>query len=407
MALSQPVDGPAAVAFPGPLEGIKVIDLTAMLAGPYSTMLLADLGADVVKIEPPTGDMSRQAGPFRSSDGPAALGGAFQSVNRGKRSVVLNLKDSVDVSRFLGLVRIADAVVENFTASVMDGFGLGYERLAEENPRIVYAAIRGFGDPRTGASPYVNWPAFDVVAQAMGGFLSITGTPDGTPVKSGPGVGDLFPGALLALGIVSAVRHAERTGKGQFVDVSMYDAVLSLCERIVFQYSYLDQIPTPIGNQHPFLCPFGVFRTGTGWVAVAAPKDQQWQTLAAIIGRPELGDDPRFRRNTDRVRNSDDVRTVLEDWLCKHSNEEVAAALGGKVPMGPVNDVASIFSDPHVEAREMLIELPQPGSSEPVVVAGQPIKFSQTRGGPKRRAPMLGEDVLDEIVADWSKATIR
>src|SRR4051794_4817072 len=187
-----------------------------MLAGPYATMLLADLGADVVKVEPPHGDLIRAVGPFRAGAGENRLGGYFQSVNRGKRSVVLDLKAADGRSRFLELVAHADVLAENFSAGVMDRLGLGYETLAEVNPRLVYAAIRGFGDPRTGSSPYGSWPAFDVVAQAMGGFLSVTGTTDGQPIKSGPGIGDLFPAALLALGIVSAVRHTEHTGEGQF-----------------------------------------------------------------------------------------------------------------------------------------------------------------------------------------------
>src|SRR5215471_2217611 len=223
---------------PGPLEGLRVVDLSLMLAGPYASMLLADLGADVVKVEPPRGDSTRATGPFRPGDGPEALGGYFQSVNRGKRSVVLDLKNPADRGRFVALVRVADVLVENYSAGVMDRLGLGYERLAAENPRLVYGAIRGFGDPRSGASPYQDWPAFDVVAQAMGGFLSITGTAEGTPVKAGPGIGDLFPAVLLALGVTSAVYQARHTGRGQFVDVAMYDAVLSLCERMVYQYSY-------------------------------------------------------------------------------------------------------------------------------------------------------------------------
>ena len=179
-------------AVTGPLQGLKVLDLTAMLAGPYATMLLADLGADVVKIEPPTGDLTRRVGPFRPEAGEGRLGGYFQSVNRGKRSIVLDLKTADGGDRFLELVARADVVAENFSAGVLERLGFGYEVLAEVNPRLVYAAIRGFGDPRTGESPYVSWPAFDVVAQAVGGFLSVTGTADGQPIKSGPGIGDLF-----------------------------------------------------------------------------------------------------------------------------------------------------------------------------------------------------------------------
>jgi crotonobetainyl-CoA:carnitine CoA-transferase CaiB-like acyl-CoA transferase len=386
---------------PGPLEGLRVVDLSMMLAGPYATMLLADLGADVVKVEPPRGDGTRATGPFRAGDGREALGGYFQSVNRGKRSVVLDLKAPADRGRLVALVRVADVLVENYSAGVMDRLGLGYERLTAENPRLVYAAIRGFGDPRSGASPYQDWPAFDVVAQAMGGFLSITGTADGAPVKAGPGIGDLFPAALLALGVVSAAGHARRTGHGQFVDVAMYDAVLSLCERIVYQHSYTGAVPRPQGNGHPLLCPFDIFPTADGWVAVAAPHDQHWRLLAEAVGGPGLAADERYRTNRDRVRHADEVRAVVGDWLRARSTAHVVAALGGRVPVGPVNDIAAIAADPHVAARRMLAEVPQPGSGRPVVLAGQPIKFSRTPAEVTRRAPALGEHDLDDVIAGW------
>jgi crotonobetainyl-CoA:carnitine CoA-transferase CaiB-like acyl-CoA transferase len=392
---------------PGPLHGLRVVDLSTMLAGPYATMLLADLGADVVKVEPPAGDGTRRAGPYRPEDGKHGLAGYFQSVNRGKRGVVLDLKDPSDVERLVELVRQADVLVENYSTGVMERLGLGYERLATENPRLVYAALRGFGDPRTGASPYATWPAFDVVAQAMGGFLGITGTADGTPVKSGPGIGDIFPAALLAFGVLAAVHHARATGAGQFVDIAMYDAVLSLCERAVYQHSYTGEIPRPQGNGHPLLCPFDIFPTADGWVSVAAPHDGHWRILAETIGGTELADDPRYRTNRERVRHAPDVRAVVGGWLADRTTAEVVAILGGRVPIGPVNDIAAIAADPHVAARRMLVELPQPGSDRPVVVAGQPLKFTRTPAEVTRRAPTLGEDDADWIIADWRQSTVE
>jgi crotonobetainyl-CoA:carnitine CoA-transferase CaiB-like acyl-CoA transferase len=385
----------------GPLEGLRVVDLSTMLAGPYATMLLADLGADVVKVEPPRGDGTRRAGPFRPEDGRAGLAGYFQSVNRGKRGVVLDLKAPSDVERFLSLVRSADVLVENYSAGVMDRLGLSYERLATENPRLVYAALRGFGDPRTGASPYTQWPAFDIVAQAMGGFLGITGTADGAPVKSGPGVGDIFPAALLAFGVLAAVHHARRTGQGQFLDVAMYDAMVSLCERMVYQYSYTGEVPRPQGNGHPLLCPFDIFPTADGWVSVAAPHDGHWRILADTIGGPSLSENPRYRTNVDRVRHADEVRAVVGDWLSSRTNAEVVEVLGGRVPIGPVNDVATIAADPHVAARGMLVEMEQPGSDRPITVAGQPVKFTRTPTDVGRRAPTLGEHDVDAVLTEW------
>jgi crotonobetainyl-CoA:carnitine CoA-transferase CaiB-like acyl-CoA transferase len=385
----------------GPLAGLRVVDLSTMLAGPYATMLLADLGADVVKVEPPRGDGTRRAGPFRPEDGRAGLAGYFQSVNRGKRGVVLDLKAPSDVERLVELVRNADVLVENYSAGVMDRLGLSYERLATENPRLVYAALRGFGDPRTGSSPYTQWPAFDIVAQAMGGFLGITGTADGAPVKSGPGVGDIFPAALLAFGVLAAVHHARRTGQGQFLDVAMYDAMVSLCERMVYQYSYTGEVPRPQGNGHPLLCPFDIFPTADGWVSVAAPHDGHWRILADTIGGPDLATDPRYRTNVDRVRHADEVRALVGDWLSPRTTAEVVEVLGGRVPIGPVNDVATIAADPHVAARGMLVELEQPGSDQPITVAGQPVKFTRTPTDVGRRAPTLGEHDVDAVLAEW------
>jgi crotonobetainyl-CoA:carnitine CoA-transferase CaiB-like acyl-CoA transferase len=366
-------------------------------------MLLADLGADVVKVEPAHGDATRHVGPFLDGE-ENGLGGYFQSVNRGKRSVVLDLKSKDGRARFLELAAAADVVTENFSAGVMDRLGLGYEVLSDKNPRLVYAAIRGFGDPRTGASPYVDWPAFDVVAQAMGGFLSITGSQDGAPMKSGPGIGDIFPAALLALGIVAAVRHAEHTGEGQFVDVAMYDAVLSLTERIVHQHSFTGEVPRPQGNSHPLLCPFGIFPSADGWIAMAAPSDRHWQIIADTIGRPEMATDERYSTNFARSQHDAEVRVAIESWLKNKTNADVVACFGGAVPIGPVNDAAAIFADPHVRARQMLIDVEEPPGGRTVTVAGQPIKFTRTPAVPRLRGPFLGEDDPEQVLARWASS---
>ncbi|MEU1984481.1 CoA transferase [Nocardia sp. NPDC019395] len=391
------------VSAAGPLSGVKVLDLTAMLAGPFTTMLLTDLGADVVKVEPESGDRTRGLGPYRTGDDrEQALGGYFQSVNRGKRSIVLDLKSEAGRARFLELVGVADVVVENFSAGVMERLDLSYEALTEVNPGLVYAALRGFGDARSGRSPYEEWPAFDIVAQAMGGFAGITGPKDGPPLKSGPGIGDIFPGTLLALGIVAAVRHAEQTGRGQFVDVAMYDAVLALCERIVYQHSYLGIAPRPEGNGHPLLAPFDIMQTSDGWVAVAAPSNKHWRILAETMGRPDLADDPRFADNAARVANVAEVREVLGGWLAGRPTAAVIDALGGRVPIGPVNDAADIFKDPHVHQREMLVDVEEPGSGTPVTIAGSPIKFSRTPAAVRGRGPKLGEDDAQTVLDQWS-----
>ena len=389
----------------GPLHGIKVLDLTAMLAGPYATMLLADLGADVVKVEPPDGDNTRAVGPFRDGDTPEGLAGYFQSINRGKKSVVLNLRAEQDKATFLRLVAAADVVVENYSAGVMGRLGLNYEVLAEINPRLVYGTLRGFGDPRSGESPYTNWPAFDVVAQAMGGFLGITGTTDGTPIKSGPGVGDIFPGTLLALGIVSAVRHAEHTGVGQFVDIAMYDAVLALCERAVYQHSYTGAVPTQQGNSHPLLYPFDIMQTADGWIAVAANKEPHWKILVDEMGHPELATDARYATNADRAVHNAELRPFVEPWIRARSTAALVALFGGRIPIGPVNSIADIFGDPHAKVREMLVQVEQPGSAVPVTIAGAPIKLSATPSAVRHRAPLLGEQDPTDILSEWISQT--
>lgn len=391
----------------GALAGLKVIDLTQMLAGPYCTMLLADQGAEVIKIEPVGGDPTRGFGPFRDDDKERHFGGYFQSTNRNKKSVAVNLKSPEGVDLLRRMVRTADVVVENFRAGVMDRLGVGYEILAAENPRLVYAAIRGFGDPRTGASPYVDRPAFDVVAQAMGGAMGITGPNATTPMKIGPGVGDIFPATLAAFGIMAAVFHARQTGEGQFVDVAMYDGIVAMSERIVFQQSYTGRSPVPEGNQHPILCPFGVFSARDGQVTVGCPRDSFWRELVTIIGRPELADDPRFVSNNSRLAHAAETIAIVEDWTSTRTKAEIAEALDGLVPFGPVNTAADIMADPHMAIREMLVEVEHPGAADPVTIAGTPVRMNRTPGGVFRRAPLSGEDTDAQLrAAGLDAATI-
>lgn len=395
-------DDPSMSAAPrsgGPLAGVRVIDLTQMLSGPYSTMVLADLGADVVKIEPLTGDATRFQGPHLPDDQLHAYGGYFNSVNRNKRSLAVDLKSEMGRDLLRTLVRDADVLVENFRAGVMDRLGLSYESLRAENPRLVYTAIRGFGDPRTGASPYTDWPAFDVVAQAMGGLMGITGPGPGQPTKTGPGIGDLFPALHAAVGTLAALRSAMVTGEGQFVDVAMYDSIVSLCERAVYQYSYGGVIAQPQGNTHPLLCPFDVFPSKDGHITIAAPRDNHWQLLCTAMGRPELGTDPRYATNMTRLQNAVEVRRLLSDWTTTLTNDEIVAALAGQVPVGPVNTARDIAEDPHIAARNMLVEVEHAGSSRTVTLAGNAIKLTGTPPPDMVRAPVLNEHA-DAVLAE-------
>jgi crotonobetainyl-CoA:carnitine CoA-transferase CaiB-like acyl-CoA transferase len=384
----------------GALTGLKVVDLTMMLAGPFCTMLLADQGADVIKVEPIAGDGTRRMGPFPPETGRhTAYGAYFQSINRGKRSIGIDLKSPAGKATFERLIRDADVLVENYRAGVMDKLGLGYERLCEINPRLVYAAIRGFGDPRTGESPYAKWPAFDIVAQAMGGMVGTTGPAASAGMPAGASVGDLFPGTLAALGIVAAVHAARRSGTGQFLDVAMYDAVLLLCENIVYKYSMAEIIEKPKGQGHPALCPFDIYETKDGAAAIAAPTETHWRALCEVIGRTELITDERSKDVFRRVGNRDLVNDAIRRWTSTSSTAEVVDALAGKVPVGPVNTAADIFADPHMRIRGMLAEVEQPGSARPITLAGQPIKFTKTQSGVYRRPPNLGEHT-EEILAE-------
>ncbi len=385
---------------PGPLAGLRVLDLTQALAGPFCTMLLADLGADVIKVEPPSGDMTRYIGPFTEEDALHAYGGYFASINRGKRSIVLDLKQADDREVLLRLADTVDVVVENSRAGVMDRLGVGYETLAASNPKLVYAAIRGFGDPRTGASPYADWPSYDIVAQAMGGLVSITGFDDGTVMKCGPSVGDIFTGTLGAVGLLAAVIHARASGEGQFIDVAMYDAVLCLCEGAAYSYSYTGHARRPTGNGHPTIAPFDVFPTRDGHCAVGTPSDRMFATLCERMGSPELASDARFDSPRGRLVNRSELNELLIGWTTSKTTAEIIDLLGGDVPVGPVNDMSAIYADPHVAARHMLVDVEQPDGSRQVTLAGQPIKMTKSSTGIRSRPPLLGEHT-DEVLAEF------
>ena len=389
-----------ALTWPERSPVLVVVDLTQMLAGPYCTMMLADQGARVIKIEPIEGDPTRTFRTLSRRRHRAPFRRLFPVAPTATSSALaIDLKQEEGKALLKRLVSGADILVENFRAGVMDRLGISYETLAAANPRLVYAAIRGFGDPRTGASPYADRPAFDVVAQAMGGAMGITGPDPQTPIKIGPGIGDIFPASLASFGILSAYVHALRTGQGQFVDVAMYDGIVSLCERIIYQYSYTGRSPKPEGNQHPILCPFGTFAARDGQVTIGCPRDSFWLELATVMDRPDLAADERLRTNNGRLAHREEVVEAVEDWTHRRSKAEIAEALGLKVPFGPVNTAADIYADPHMAARQMLVEVEHPGAPNPVTIASTPIRMSLTQGGVTRRAPLAGEDT-DSVLAE-------
>jgi crotonobetainyl-CoA:carnitine CoA-transferase CaiB-like acyl-CoA transferase len=384
----------------GPLDDITIIDCTMAFAGPFGTALLADLGANVIKVEPPGGDGFRSLPPyppnyhhaFKPADDGADYGMAFAAVNRNKRSVRLDLKQAQDQEVFFQLCEQADAVVENMRGGVMDELGLGYEAIAERNPQIVYGAIRGYGDNRTGASPYGEWPCLDVAGQSAGGLVEATG--DIWPVA----ISDIYPGTLMALGLVSAVHKARRTGRGEFFDVAMYDSVMTLLRSNIAAFSLTQQEPKP-GRRA--LVPFSLFPAKDGRVAIAAPVERHWEYLCQAMGREDLITDERTSSNAKRSEYQDFTEQQVADWSSTLTKQEIVELLGGKVPVGPANTMAEVFDDPHVAARAMLQEFQIPGSDNPTAtLAANPIKYQDTPTGLYQAPPLLGEHtdaVLKEL----------
>ncbi len=375
----------------GPLQGVRVLDVTTAIAGPWAAMMLADLGADVIKVEPPGGEDQRKMGPWRRDDTDRAFGGPFLAYNRNKRAISLDLKADADRALFLELVDTADALIENMRAGVLDGLGLGYDVLHERNPRLVYGAIRGFGDPRTGASPYATWPSYDLIAQAHGGMVATTGPSPDVRIRSGPFIGDSYTGTVLATAVIAALLHAQRTGEGQFVDVAMSDAIMALCDLGVMRYSFMGEYETPpTGNTNPFLVPFDVFTSADGALAIGTPGDAHWRVLAAAIGQPDLATDERCATLKMRVKHKEFVVGTVAAWCATRTNAEIISVLGGKVPVGAVNQPGDLFHDPHVASRQMLVSVDLPGG-RPVVVTNTPMRFTRTPAGVYRRSPRVDE----------------
>lgn len=384
----------------GALAGLRVIEATHALAGPFCGQILADHGADVIKIEPPEGDFFRRIGPYDKADQDRHYGGLFQSCNRNKRSVSIDFKKPEGRELFKELIAGADAFVENYRADVLNRLGLGYEELKKINPRLVYTSVRGFGDRAGGASPYMAWPTFDIVAQAMGGWMGITGPSPDQPFKVGGGPGDTVPGLFAAFGTLAAMFKARETGQGQYVDVAMVDSILAMGELIVSTFAYTGVSPAANGNTLPGLAPFGTVPTKDGTVVIAAAHDPQWRELTALMGRPELADHPDYNSEAQRWANREAMMAELETFTRQYTKAELKDMLGGRVPVGPIYLAEDIFQDPHFAARDMLPEVEHPGIERKVRVPGVPVKLSGTPGGVRRRAPLLAEHT-DEVLREY------
>ena len=338
----------------GILQGVRVLDLSRKLSGPYATMLLADHGAEVIKIEGSEGDTSRRSGPFNESDKKKEWSGYFVSLNRNKKSINLNLKNEEDLIFLKKLIEKSDVLVENFRPGVMERLGLSFDEVSKINSRIVYGSISGFGSEFFGESPYKNWPSYDVVAQAMGGLISLTGFDERTPLKVGPGIADIFSGSLLSFGLLASILKSRTSGQAQYVEVAMYDAIVSMCERAVYQYDLNKVIPKPEGNGHPLLAPFGIYNAKDGFVAIGIVEDIYWNVLKKIINCKALLNDSNYGTIALRAKNRNELNKQINLWTIKFSKNELVNLLGGKIPFGPVNNVKEIFEDPHVKERNMI-----------------------------------------------------
>jgi len=385
----------------GPLVGLRIIDVTHAASGPMTAMLLADMGADVIKVEPPKGDFVRQVGPFHPEDEVKEISSRFAYRHRNKRSIVLDLTTDEDRATFLELIEGADALLENMRSGVMDRLGVGWETCRDRNPKLVYGAIRGFGDPRTGDSPYSAWPAYDVVAQSMGGIVGMTGPDRDHPLRAGPIIGDFVPSYQLLSGVLAALLHAERTGEGQFVDIAMVDGMMALCEQSMIAWVYEGRTYEPMGNIMEGVAPFEVFRTRDGWCAIAAPLQHEWEIIATEIGREDLLEDERLGDLNGRGAHRDLVDAPLTEWTSRHTTAEILDALGGRVPVAPVQGAEDWMDDPGVAARGMIVGVDHP-HHQPVPQLGCPIKFATTPTGVYRQAPALeehGAEIRAELAA--------
>ena len=368
----------------GPLSGITVLDLTRVLAGPFCTLILQDLGARVIKVEVPgLGDEARGTGPF--VDGHSTY---FASINRGKESIALDLKDETDRSIFMQLVARADILTENYRPGVMEKLGLGWDVLHAHNPRLVYAAVSGFGH----SGPYSQRPAYDMVVQAMGGIMSMTGHPGGEPTRVGTSVGDVTAGLFTTIGIQAALRHRDQTGEGQKVDVAMLDCQLAILENAIVRYTATGDIPRPLGARHPSIVPFAAFPTADGHVVIAAGNDALFVRMCEALGRPEMARDARYQTNAKRAEHVDALALEIEEVLRTHPTAHWLTALeAARVPCGPINDISQVVADPQVAARNMLVRV-EGLEDGPIRVAGNPIKMSAF-ADPDKRGPV---PVLDE-----------
>ncbi|PON18276.1 hypothetical protein C2W62_08765 [Candidatus Entotheonella serta] len=378
-----------------PLEGVKVLDLTRVLAGPYCTMMLADMGADVVKVERPgAGDDTRAFGP-PFVNGESAY---FMSINRNKRSVTLNLKEAKALAIMRQMLETADVVVENFRPGTMKSFGFGYEAVHAFNPRLVFCSISGYGH----SGPDEKLPGYDLIIQGEGGIASLTGTPDGPPFKVGSSQADIVAGMMGFQGILLALMARQQTGKGQKVDIGMLDCQIALLTYQAGIYFATGESPDRMGNQHPTITPYETYRCKDGYINVACGNDNMWRKFCNVLGQDSWPEDDRFRTNADRVGHRRQLGALIEPVMLEKTQDEWISALrGAGLPCGAIRTVGQACDNPQVLARDMIVNLEHP-TAGPIRVTGLPLKLSDTPGEIHSPPPVLGQHT-EEVLADWLK----
>ncbi|MGE4218076.1 MAG: CaiB/BaiF CoA transferase family protein [Alphaproteobacteria bacterium] len=385
----------------GPLEGLKVFDLTRVLAGPHCTQILGDLGAEVIKIERPgAGDDTRNfAPPYLKDDSGAdtAESAYYAGTNRNKRSITLNLSDPEAQALARRMIAKCDILTENFKTGTLKKYGLGYDDLKEEFPHLIYCSVTGFG--QTG--PYADRPAYDALIQAMGGVMSLTGEPDGVPMKVGVSIADLMAGMYATVGILAAVRQQQLTGRGQYIDVAMLDAHVAWLANQGMNYLATGQNPTRLGNDHPNIVPYQVMPTADGYIMLSVGNDATFERFCTVAGCTELLADARFKTNVERVRNRQHVTEVLNAVTAqKPSAWWIENLEKNKIGCGPIHTLDEVFNDPHVKARGMVLEMPHPATGKaPAKLIANPIKFSETPPTYRRPPPLLGQHT-DEVLGE-------
>lgn len=377
----------------GPLDGVRVLDFTWALAGPFATMQLADLGAEVVKVEYPENDEKQRGfGPYH--DGISTF---FFSANRGKRGICIDLKTADGQALVKRLVREVDIVTENFRPGTMDKLGLGYEALRKENPRVIYGALSGFG--QTG--PYSSMVGVDAVAQAMGGTMALNGEDDGPPMRVGVSIGDMVGGLYLVIGVLAALRARDVTGEGQFLDVALMEAQLALCENAIVRRSAFGENPTRHGSRHALIAPFGPYPTADGYIVIANVKE--WELFCALIEADDMAFDERFASNRARLENIDALEAGLNAALATKTTDEWFDIIqpANACAVGKVNTIADLFDDPHIAARNMLVDIPMPyGKPGTLTLPNSPMHLSGTPTVVGATMPGHGGDT-DDVLCQW------